>query len=282
MKSDKIVEGEKDASLITNLHSILKPFLLRRIKSEVAPDLGRKIEIVLFCPLVEAQKALYKSVLNGSIRNDIVTGGIAPVVKALGKRKRSEVAYDDAVTDDAYFETAVPEDIKEDNFAGVKRIVVKKTALEMKAKGANQLKLQNVAIQLRKVCNHPLLFDIPTESLDDLEDDLALGHTASTATYSHPEKNIMIDTLPAIVSQSGKMLMLERILPRLLADGHKVLIFSQMTKLLDIISDHLDERNWPFCRIDGAVKMHERQQQIAAFQEGDVKIFLLSTRSGMY
>lgn len=280
LSSDKIVSGEQEHSLISNLHSILKPFLLRRIKTEVAKDLPRKIEMIVYCPLVDAQKKLYSSAIKGpaGLRNDIITNGVEQEVVVLSKRKRTRYCE---VSDDEYFNTAVATDIKEDNFAGVVRTKIILSAMGIKAKGVGQLKLQNICMQLRKVCNHPLLFDIPTESLELLEDDdQALGHFEALPEYLSTKKNVKISSLPELVYTSGKMLMLERLLPELLSNGHKVLIFSQMTKQLDIISDYMDMKNWPFCRIDGNIKMADRQEQIKVFQEGDVKIFLLSTRSG--
>ena len=78
------------------------------------------------------------------------------------------------------------------------------------------------------------------------------------------------------------MLMLDRLLPHLFADGHKVLIFSQFTTQLDILEDYCRElRGWGVCRIDGSVSQDSRREQIQAFNEDDeFKIFLLSTRAG--
>ena len=69
--------------------------------------------------------------------------------------------------------------------------------------------------------------------------------------------------IPEIVSWSGKMLILERLLPTLFEKGHKVLIFSQMTRMLDIIADWFEFiKGWQFCRIDGAVKIDDRRDQV--------------------
>jgi ATP-dependent DNA helicase len=77
------------------------------------------------------------------------------------------------------------------------------------------------------------------------------------------------------------MLILERMLPNLFAQNHKVLIFSQMRKMLDILADYLDSKNWKYCRIDGQTKMQERTSEMQTFKESpDIRAFLLSTRSG--
>ena len=114
-------------------------------------------------------------------------------------------------------------------------------------------------MQLRKAANHPYLFDWPV--------------IPGTDTYLVNKD---------IVNVSGKMLLLERLLPALFADDHKVLIFSQFTTMLDIIEDWATQlHEWAVCRIDGAVPQDERQRQIKEFNtEKEVKLFLLSTRAG--
>jgi ATP-dependent DNA helicase len=80
---------------------------------------------------------------------------------------------------------------------------------------------------------------------------------------------------------SGKMLLLDRLLTALIND-HKVLIFSQMTSMLDIIEDWLSSvKNYKYCRIDGNVGLEDRRDQIKMFNENcDIRVFLLSTRAG--
>ncbi|CRK12578.1 hypothetical protein BN1708_010568 [Verticillium longisporum] len=85
----------------------------------------------------------------------------------------------------------------------------------------------------------------------------------------------------SIVTASGKMLLLDRLLPALLKRGHKVLIFSQFKTQLDILHDYCTFRKLKICRIDGSVSQAERQEHIDAFNsDSDFKVFLLSTRAG--
>jgi ATP-dependent DNA helicase len=85
-----------------------------------------------------------------------------------------------------------------------------------------------------------------------------------------------------LVTSSGKMLLLDRLLPALFARGHKVLIFSQFKTQLDILEDYArDLRQWNVCRIDGSVAQDDRRQQIKEFNTNpDSMLFLLSTRAG--
>ena len=116
----------------------------------------------------------------------------------------------------------------------------------------------------RKNANHPFLFGEPTTP------------TGEFVGEANPK---------TLVNASGKFRLLDRLLVRLKAGGHKVLLFSQMTELLNIIEDYVRSKKWGVFRIDGGVELSERQRQIDAFNaEGQSSnnhfIFLLSTRAG--
>ncbi|XP_076887824.1 ATP-dependent DNA helicase DDM1-like [Bidens hawaiensis] len=118
--------------------------------------------------------------------------------------------------------------------------------------------LFNVMLQLRKNCNHPDLLEAAFEG---------------SCFYPPVEQ---------IVAQCGKFQLLDRLLQKLLPRKHKVLIFSQWTKILDIMHYYFSEKDMPVCRIDGNVKLEDRRQQIQDFNDVDseYRIFLLSTRAG--
>ena len=99
-------------------------------------------------------------------------------------------------------------------------------------------------MQLRKVCNHPYLFpNIEPEGI--------------------PEGEHLIEA-------SGKLIILDRLLKKLYEEGnHKVLIFSQMTMVLDILEDYCNYRTYSYCRIDGSTDMTSRDNQIDAFMAED-------------
>jgi ATP-dependent DNA helicase len=119
-------------------------------------------------------------------------------------------------------------------------------------------KLGNPIMQLRLTCNSPLNFYNPWGTENSLPFDESL------------------------VTSSGKMLLLDRLLPALFKRKHKVLIFSQFKTQLDILEDYCRSlRQWPTCRIDGTVAQDDRRAQIKEFNENpEYKIFLLSTRAG--
>lgn len=77
------------------------------------------------------------------------------------------------------------------------------------------------------------------------------------------------------------MMLLDRLVPELFIRGHKVLIFSQFSKMLDILENWASIRKWGACRIDGGIPHGERQVEIERFNnDPQAKMFLLSTRAG--
>ncbi|KAK9827617.1 hypothetical protein WJX81_006723 [Elliptochloris bilobata] len=131
--------------------------------------------------------------------------------------------------------------------------------------------MRNVLMQLRKCCNHAFL-------LDGVEAEHALQceRDASSAGREVPS------LVERLLEASGKLELLDKMLARLLPAGHRVLIYSQFTTMLDILEDYLRERRLGFQRIDGNVAGSERQARIDAFNTSPTEygVFLLSTRAG--
>ena len=127
--------------------------------------------------------------------------------------------------------------------------------------------LNNLAMQLRKCCNHPFL-------LNGVEETLKKGTTIETVE----------DEAEFLTKSSGKLVLLDKLLPRLKEGGHRVLIFSQFKIMLDILEDYLSLRSFKFERIDGSITGKKRQMAIDRFQnKSDIDssfIMLLSTRAG--
>ncbi|OHS97662.1 SNF2 family N-terminal domain containing protein [Tritrichomonas foetus] len=134
----------------------------------------------------------------------------------------------------------------------------------------NSFSLNNIMMQLRKLCNHPFL----------------LGDVEEMATQYIKIKKNFSDDYPdleneALILSSGKMILLDKLLPKLMKDGHKVLIFSQMTSVLDILEDFCNYRKFVYERLDGSMTAQKRVNSILNFtQNTDCFIFLLSTRAG--
>ncbi|KAG4932046.1 hypothetical protein JHK87_046048 [Glycine soja] len=190
------ISGENDEhEVVQQLHKVLRPFLLRRLKSDVEKGLPPKKETILKVGMSQMQKQYYKALLQKDLE----------VVNAGGERKR----------------------------------------------------LLNIAMQLRKCCNHPYLFQ-------------------------GAEPGPPFTTGDHLITNAGKMVLLDKLLPKLKERDSRVLIFSQMTRLLDILEDYLMFCGYQYCRIDGNTGGDDRDASIEAFNKpGSEKfVFLLSTRAG--
>jgi SNF2 family DNA or RNA helicase len=189
--SDELLSNEERMLIIHRLHELLRPFMLRRVKSEVLDQLPTKVEKVIRCELSSWQKELYKQ-------------------------------------------------------------ISRKIAGEAATKNFNR-GLNNVVMQLRKVCNHPYLF-------------------------SQDGYHINED----VIRTSGKVELLDRMLPKLKAAGHRVLMFTQMTKMMPILEDYFAYRGFSSLRLDGSTTADEREKRMYMFNAPDSPyfIFLLSTRAG--
>ena len=135
-------------------------------------------------------------------------------------------------------------------------------ALNEGSKGQKQ-SLLNIMMELKKASNHPLMFP-----------------NAQTKILGDSDRRE--DILKALITSSGKMMLLDQLLTKLKKDNHRVLIFSQMVKMLDILGDYLILRNYQFQRLDGTIAAGPRRMAIDHFNhpESDDFCFLLSTRAG--
>jgi chromodomain-helicase-DNA-binding protein 1 len=121
------------------------------------------------------------------------------------------------------------------------------------------LSLQNIAMELKKASNHPYLFE-----------------GAEERGVSRQEE------IKGIIVNSGKMVLLDKLLTRLKEDGHRCLIFSQMVRMLDILTDYMTHRGFPFQRLDGGTNSEHRKRSMEHFNApGSTDfVFLLSTKAG--
>lgn len=103
-------------------------------------------------------------------------------------------------------------------------------------------------------------------------------------TPDHEKKrftNIAVPSMRRFVTDSGKLAKLDELLFRLKNEGHRVLLYFQMTRMIDLMEEYLTYRNYKYCRLDGSTKLEDRRDTVHDFQtRPDIFIFLLSTRAG--
>ena len=119
--------------------------------------------------------------------------------------------------------------------------------------------LSNMLMQLRKLCNHPFVFEEVEEQMN-------------------PDKG----TNDLLWRTAGKFELLDRVLPKFKATGHRVLMFFQMTQIMNIMEDFLRLREMPYLRLDGSTKSDDRSELLKLFNAPGSQYFcfLLSTRAG--
>jgi ATP-dependent DNA helicase len=316
---EQLLSEERQQYLVKSLHAVLKPFLLRRVKTDVESLMPKKREYVLYAPLTTMQRDLYQAILdgtsrsyledkaverlsiglssragtplsirsnNGSLKRKALNGldtpnkstkssraGTPASVASTQSRKKAKQNYEE-VSDSEYFAKLDKEDdsseVAEEDLdsQGEDEKIIAAT-FEIAKRQLMQKKLGNPIMQLRLCCNSPYNFFNPF-----LKADIDGGETYASET--EPDETL--------VSTSGKMMLLDTLLPELITRGHKVLIFSQFTTTLDLLSQYLDLRSWSHARIDGSVAQTDRQEQILAFNKtgatNATNVFILSTRAG--
>ena len=93
--------------------------------------------------------------------------------------------------------------------------------------------------------------------------------------------NISVPSMRRFVTDSGKLAKLDQLLRELKNGGHRVLLYFQMTRMIDLMEEYLTYRNYKYCRLDGSTKLEDRRDTVHDFQtRPEIFIFLLSTRAG--
>eukprot|EP00123_Amoebidium_parasiticum_P016909 comp23636_c1_seq1/m.40301 comp23636_c1_seq1/g.40301 ORF comp23636_c1_seq1/g.40301 comp23636_c1_seq1/m.40301 type:complete len:1534 (-) comp23636_c1_seq1:538-5139(-) len=194
------LNSEETILVIRGLHKVLRPFLLRRLKSQVESQLPSKTEYVIKVGMTALQSSVYNQL-----------------------KKNSMILCEQG--------------------------------------GANKMRaVNNAMMHLRKICNHPYLFD-------EIEDAV------------NPSK---LPAGPNLYRVSGKFELLDRMFAKLKAAGHRVLLFCQMTRLLVIMEDYLNWRGYKYLCLTGTTKAEDRGAMLSLFNAKDSEyfVFLLSTRAG--
>lgn len=192
-------QSEDQDTVVQQLHRVLRPFLLRRVKSDVEKNLLPKKEMNLYVGMSPMQIKWYQNILTKDI--DAVNG-------AAGNKE-------------------------------------------------SKTRLLNIVMQLRKCCNHPYLFD-------------------------GAEPGPPYTTDEHLVDNAAKMIMLDKLLKKMQVQGSRVLIFSQMSRVLDILEDYSVMRGFKYCRIDGGTAHEDRIASIDEYNKPNSEkfLFLLTTRAG--
>uniref|UniRef100_A0A9J8CTF3 Proliferation-associated SNF2-like protein n=1 Tax=Cyprinus carpio carpio TaxID=630221 RepID=A0A9J8CTF3_CYPCA len=253
--AENIVANEREQNILHMLHQILTPFLLRRLKSDVTLEVPPKKEIVVYAPLTNKQEAFYMAIVNKTIAKLLGQEKVTPVpLTSSGRpkrRTRKVVDYSESVSLVVF--TSLTSALN-----SAVSFLIPVVDVSMPVDAQVNLKLQNILMLLKRCCNHAYLIEYPLDP--------------ATGEFKIDEQ---------LVEASGKFLILDRMLPALKKRGHKVLIFSQMTSILDILMDYCYLRGYEYSRLDGSMSYTDRDENMKKFSsDPEVFLFLLSTRAG--
>ncbi len=173
---------------VERLQSKISPYMLRRVKEDVAKDIPAKEETLIDVELTSIQKQYYRAIFehNHSFLN-------------MGSNRNSAP------------------------------------------------KLMNIQMELRKCCNHPFLLD-GVEQRETEKQHMELLQSGAL-DHKSPEEIQLFLNERSYIETSGKMVLLDKLLPKLREEGHKVLIFSQMVKMLDFLGEYCEFRNFKYERL---------------------------------
>jgi SNF2 family DNA or RNA helicase len=184
------IEKEQDSFRTSQLVSRVRPFMMRRTKSEVAQELPPKVEITQTVDLTEEQKIMYESV-----------------------RLSMEARVQEAISERGF--------------------------------DRSRLVILDALLKLRQICCDPRLVNLPS---------VKRGHMGS------------------------KLELLMQMLPEMIEEGRRILLFSQFTSMLDLIKESLHKEEIPYLELTGKTK--DRASPVNAFQAGEVPLMLISLKAG--
>jgi superfamily II DNA/RNA helicase len=213
-------EGKALAGLLAEMHSVLKPYMLRRLKEHVESSLKPKEEVIIEVELTTLQKQYYRAIYEQNIK-----------------------------------------------------------FLHQGCKAKDGISLMNVVMQLRKCCNHPFLL----KGVENKETHRTLALVAEKQLDAKLQRTAVNEALADnLIRTSGKLVLLDKLLPRLKEQGHRLLIFSQFRMVTELLQDYLAHRKYTYGCIDGGVGGGRRQAEIDRFSKpgSDVFIMLLTTKAG--
>jgi len=209
--------NEHDAALLSKTAHLIRPFLLRRLKSDVEHSVPPKEEIIIKLKMSAAQRVYYKTYL-------------ASYAALLDEAAQAMAAMHNG-----------------------NRAAAKATVSQYK-------KLRNLFLNLRQIALHPFL----------MENLRAQGKAA-------------LCSVGELVSHSSKLQLLDALLPRLQSEGHRVLLFSCFTMVLDVLEIYCRHRAIRYLRLDGSTSRLRRKVDIARFNDDPNSpffLYLISNRAG--
>lgn len=297
----KIEDGDS-INEAARLRMVLQPFMLRREKKDVADELGQKIEKTIICELSPKQKRLYEGIsarapmasfLDSALPEEIEgVEGLMNLVMQFRKVCNHPDLFEKRETSSGWSQPATeiyaPVIVSE----GVKR---RKVSRELLAERSDfSLKIPEKSFDLK---NDEIF---PNEEIRRIFKGIIIPRclppnkrvSSSVILEEAPEAprelsnlvempGVNVPSMERFVSDSGKLVILDILLSKLKEEGHRVLMYFQMTRMIDLFEEYLTVRNYSYLRLDGSSRISNRKELVKDWQSSNDKfIFLLSTRAG--
>jgi SWI/SNF-related matrix-associated actin-dependent regulator 1 of chromatin subfamily A len=303
---------------LTQLRGMLAPFVLRRKKCDVLDQLSDKFTELVKVAMVPSQKGIYEQILRGYAKRkenkkikDEQEKKAMRHLEGVVKGKKS-AAIVDLTTDAMDLENGVvliegtsSIDLVSDSEAGKGSNALSTKEVNSIVRDLSASEARHLFTALRKAANHPLLLRYrytDQKQLDKIaEVTYYKGHFGHQCDLQRVKSEIELFSdydlhqicmeysenlgdfiLPLeALFDSPKMVYLSTMIPTLLSQGHRILLFSQWTRLLDLLEVLMNHLEIKFLRLDGSTPVKVRQEMIDTFNnELTINVFLLSTKAG--
>lgn len=334
---DKVEEEQ-----ISKLHTILKPFMLRRNKNDIKDEIGGKEIITLPCEMSNRQRILYDEILNSKLDYENILMQLKKVCNHPDLFEKLEpicsfslcsIGENGFVGYRSYFKRLIPNKVTTPVRIGVNKIYdvdllapfpelswfirsfssnVRLAYLTfernvnnvlfndssnedghcMRLSSVNgteydevsnckQLVLRDV-LMTRILIEHRLnRFKLITEKIFDKHETTNLDKELVMISEHRIDRYCFVPPLNTFISDSGKLVTMDALLKKLKKEGHRVLIYFQMTRMMDLFEEYLIKREYNYLRLDGSSKISQRKELVEQWQtDEDMFVFILSTRAG--
>lgn len=338
---------------IKKLHTILKPFMLRRNKNDIKDEIGTKEIINITCEMSNRQKLLYEEIINSKLDYENIIMQLKKVcnhpdlfekLEPVSSFCVSTVGENGYVGFRSHFKRYIPEslvksvDLSFNNSStffynqevynnSIRRIRLgfnmfnylfnknsllnnEQEVIDSKNIYSPQYLNDNSNLNLEEYyninCMDNLLYSINKESIFggvskkrleiekkvkrfkflnekilNKHESTNLDNEYALLTEKHIDKHIFIPPLNTFISDSGKLLRIDLLLKKLKKEGHRVLIYFQMTRMMDLFEEYLVKREYNYLRLDGSSKIIQRKELVDQWQtDNEMFVFILSTRAG--
>ena len=310
---------------INKLHTMLKPFMLRRNKNDIKDEIGSKEVVNVFCEMNSRQKVLYDEIIESKMDYENILMQLKKVCNhpdlfekleplapfsatCVGENGFVEFRslYSYFLPSFSSFLSEQPNNLKlflgnaNDSKMPLNCNLLKTSSL-FKLGSYGKLQPNKISMNFLKnemepdklfvlsdilrrrslVSNLMKRFRFVTEKVLDKHFTTSISKQEQSISVSQIDRLVTVPPLNTFISDSGKLAQLDTLLMKLKEENHRVLIYFQMTKMMDLFEDYLVKREFSYLRLDGSSKISHRKELVDEWQNNkDVFIFILSTRAG--